>query len=68
MTAYDDDGQKLVDDNGQPLIPLDPKLEYDKGSAGYLSAFAGSYRMYVVSFKQPRKVGATRWCAFQSQE
>eukprot|EP00973_Karenia_brevis_P019944 2737149-Karenia_brevis.AAC.1 len=44
MTVYDDDGQRLVDDNGQPLIPFDPKLEYDEGSACYLSSFAGSYR------------------------
>eukprot|EP00973_Karenia_brevis_P092447 12412478-Karenia_brevis.AAC.1 len=26
MTVYDDAGQKLVDDNGQLLIPFDPKL------------------------------------------
>eukprot|EP00973_Karenia_brevis_P084710 11754735-Karenia_brevis.AAC.1 len=44
MTVCDDDGQRLVDNNGQPLIPFDPKLEYDEGSACYLSAFAGSYR------------------------
>eukprot|EP00973_Karenia_brevis_P054777 7614711-Karenia_brevis.AAC.1 len=44
MTVYDDDGQRLVDDTGQPLIPFDPKLEYVEGSACYLSASAGSYR------------------------
>eukprot|EP00973_Karenia_brevis_P052890 7351529-Karenia_brevis.AAC.1 len=33
MTVYGDDGQKPVDDNGQPMIPFDPKLEYDEGSA-----------------------------------
>eukprot|EP00973_Karenia_brevis_P024603 3394714-Karenia_brevis.AAC.1 len=44
MTVYDSDSQKLVDDNCQPSVPFDPKLEYDEGSACYLSAFAGGYR------------------------
>ena len=44
MTCYDDDGQPLVDDAGQTLIPFDPELTYEEEESIWLCAFAGTYR------------------------
>eukprot|EP00973_Karenia_brevis_P083419 11571555-Karenia_brevis.AAC.1 len=55
MSVVDDDGQRLVDESGQPLIPFDPQLEYDEGSAVFLSGWAGSYRDVRGQFQATRK-------------
>eukprot|EP00973_Karenia_brevis_P007364 996041-Karenia_brevis.AAC.1 len=33
MRDYDDDGQRLVDESGEELIPFDPTEEYDENTA-----------------------------------
>eukprot|EP00973_Karenia_brevis_P092449 12412483-Karenia_brevis.AAC.1 len=55
MRDYDDDGQKLVDDSGQSLIPFDPAQEYDENTATFLSAWAGSYRDVRGQLQATRK-------------
>eukprot|EP00973_Karenia_brevis_P086155 11949158-Karenia_brevis.AAC.1 len=55
MAFFDDDGQRIVDESCQPLIPFDPQLEYDETSATFLSAWAGSYRDVRGKLQATRK-------------
>ncbi len=44
MTHWDDDGQPLVDPEGQSLCPFEPEKTYGEEEALFLCAFAGTYR------------------------
>ena len=54
-TLYDDDGGRLVDDNGETLIPFDPDVVYDEDTAVFLTVWAGSYREVRGRLQATRK-------------
>ena len=54
-TLYDDDGGRLVDENGETLIPFDPDVVYDEDTAVFLTAWAGSYREVRGQLQATRK-------------
>ena len=44
MERFDDDGGKLVDQDGRDLVPFDPEESYEEEQALFLVAFANTYR------------------------
>eukprot|EP00969_Alexandrium_andersonii_P201506 8903576-Alexandrium_andersonii.AAC.1 len=42
--SFDDDGQELVNEYGEELIPFDRAREFSEDEAIYLSAWAQTYR------------------------
>eukprot|EP00974_Lingulodinium_polyedra_P097602 9460982-Lingulodinium_polyedra.AAC.1 len=44
VASFDDDGQELVNEQGDELIPFDRSREYTEDEAIYLSAWAQTYR------------------------
>ena len=41
---YDDDGQPVVDEDDDPLLPWPQGVDYTEGQFSYLTAFASTYR------------------------
>ena len=59
MEYYDDNGQQVINDDGEGLIPFDDQQEFDENEAVALMTFAGTYRE-VRGRLQATRVGRDR--------